>query len=230
MRSMLSFCAAGALLGLTTVAGSASGAMIVDGLYDLANHPDGSAQPPRYGLRLDELYNATPGHDQFTFDFEDTRSNMQMIISGNTVRIFGVTWGGRDTGAGYEVEPTTGLYTVDFLYNIGVGPVAGDDDIEVAASAAGLNSGTILSPTGDLIPMVDYAGSFPNTFRLGDEDNDLGHRGHAGISGWGWLNYNGGQHVAASDWLFTATLVPTPGAATLVLGAAAMTLRRRRSN
>ncbi len=227
MFSKMSICALAAL-SLSALAGSSSAGLISNGTYDLHNHPDGSANPPLYGLRLDELYNVTGDHDIFTFDFDDARSSMTMVVTDTTIAISGVVWGGRDTGTGYAAEATTGLYTINFLYSIGVGPVAGDDDVEVAANASGLNSGTILSPTSDLISLVDYSGSFPNTFRLGNEDNDLGHRGHNGISGWGWLNHGGGSHIAASDWLFTATLVPTPGAAVLGLAGAAMGLRRRR--
>ena len=94
------------------------------------------------------------------------------------------------------------------------------------------NSGTIQGPVGGVINLVDKAdGGF--TFRLGNEDNDAGHRGFAGISGWGWLVHHPETlgHIAASDFLFTAELlpnIPTPGAAGLLL-AAGLGLRRRRS-
>ena len=44
--------------------------LIVEGLYQLHNHPDGNQASPFYGLRLDELFQVTPGHDVFTFDFD----------------------------------------------------------------------------------------------------------------------------------------------------------------
>ena len=38
--------------------------------YKLNDHPDGTAQPPGYGLRLDELVDITPrAKDIFTFSF-----------------------------------------------------------------------------------------------------------------------------------------------------------------
>lgn len=217
-------------VALSVCCGASSGAVIVNGTYALHNHPDGGERPPLYGLRLDELYNATGGHDVFTFDFDDARSNMSMVVTDDTITISGVVWGGRDIGSAYAVEATTGLYTVSFAYTIGVVNVPGDDDRGVLQSASHQNTGTILSPTGDLIALVDEAMDHPYGFRLGDEDNDLGHRGHAGISGWGWLTHgpNPNDHVAASDWLFTATLVPTPGAAALALVAFAGMARRRR--
>ncbi len=51
----------------------------------------------------------------------------------------------------------------------------------------------------------------------------------------GWMNHDGGDrslsnHVAASDWLFTAELVPLPSAAGLGLaGLLGVGARRRRS-
>lgn len=46
-------------------------------------------------------------------------------------------------------------------------------------------------------------------FQFGDE-NGAGHRGFAGISGWGWLNHGTDciardcTHIYDGDWLFTA--------------------------
>lgn len=230
MISKLSVRAGAALACAIGLSGTASGAIISQGLYSLHNHPDGNANPPPYGLKLAELYDITPNHDDFTFDFDDPRSSMSMIVTANTIRIFGVVWGGRDTGTSYALEPTTGLYTVDFLYDVGVVPVAGDDDLGVLQAASHQNHGIITSPLNDVIALVDEAGGHPYGFRLGDEDNDLGHRGFAGISGWGWLTHgpNPNNHIADSDWLFTAVLVPTPGAISLAMGAGAMLLRRRR--
>ncbi len=212
-------------------ASAASGAIIAPGLYELHNHPDGAAIPPPYGMRLDELYNTSPDHDIFTFNFDDPGSNMQMMVTATTIHIFGVSVGGWDIGGGYDAGPTFGLYTIDFLYTVGVMPSPGDDDVQVVAPS-GTNFGTILTPLGDLIALVDQQGQDPGlNFRLGDENDDLGHRGHPGISGWGWLTHGppGSSHVPNSDWIFTATLIPSPGAASvLALGALAAGRRRRR--
>ena len=215
---------------LASVSGSALGAFLPIGTYTLSNHPDGSANPPAYGLRLDELYNLTGGHDIFTFDFNHALSSVTLNYTGATIQITGQAWGGRDLGASYAVEPTTGLYTFNFLYSIGVAPVPGDDDVYVNPIADMVNFGSITTPLSDVIGLVDKSnGSF--TFRLGDENNDLGHRGFAGISGWGWLNHGppGSAHINDSDWLFTATyLIPAPSASGLVaLGALAAGRRRR---
>ena len=204
---------------------SASGAVIATGMYQLHNHPDGNALPPAYGLRLDELYNATSGHDIYTFDFSAMASNVQMAVTPTTIHIYGQSYGGRDIGGGYAADIDAGVYSFSFVYNIGVQPVAGDDDIYVLADMQ--NTGWISTPRGDTIALVDKSdGNY--SFRLGDEDNDAGHRGFNGISGWGWLNHGGRPHVAASDWLFTAELVPAPSAMGLLALAGVAAGRRRR--
>ncbi len=211
------------------IAAAAHGAVIVNGTYQLRNHPDGAARPPLYGLRLDELYNATASHDIFTFNFDHAMSNMRMDVTNTTIRIYGVTMGGRDTGGSYAADAYNGLYTVDFTYSIGVGPKPSDDDRWVKYGAPDMqNSGTIMTPLGHTIALRDKSnGSYQ--FRLGDEDNDAGHRAFAGISGWGWLNHGpaGSPHIDSSDWLFTANLIPTPGSLAL-LGLGGLVAARRK--
>lgn len=114
---------------------------------------------------------------------------MRMDVTNTTIRIYGVTMGGRDTGGSYAADVYNGLYAVDFTYSIGVGPKPSDDDRWVKYGAPDMqNSGTIMTPLGHTIDLRDKSnGAYQ--FRLGDEDNDAGHRGSAGISGWGWLNH-----------------------------------------
>lgn len=214
---------------VVVLAGAAQGAMIVPGTYELSNHPDGSSNPPPYGLRLDELYNETSGHDIFTFDFDHPSSSVFMDVTATTIHIYGSARGGRDIGAAHAMDSYLGMYTFDFVFSTGVQSVPGDDDVWVD-TANYANTGTIMTPLGDTIDMHDYRGSNPFSFRLGDEDNDAGHRGFAGISGWGWINHGPDKtvHFPASDWLFTATLVPTPGAGAMALVGGAMMMRRRR--
>lgn len=205
-------------------------ATITSGVYTLANHPDGAEAPPYYGLRLDELYNATPAHDVFSFDFEHPQSSVVLVYNSvaQTIRIFGNAYGGRDVGGSYANDAYLGVYHFDFLYNQGVGLVPGDDDIW-SNTANHANSGYIQTPLSDTIGLVDEWMDY--SFRFGDENNDAGHRGFAGISGWGWLSYGFAppyQHVEFSDWLFTATLIPEPSTAALAAIAALAILRRRR--
>lgn len=221
------------LAGLAGVALSASASaavIVVPGLYKLNNHPDGSARPPLYGMRLDELYNATASHDVFTFNFDHALSDMKMLITSSSIRIYGKAYGGRDTGGAYAADVYAGVYDIDFTYSVGVGPKPSDDDWWVAYGGPMMqNSGFIKTTLGDTINLVDkQQGNY--YFRLGDEDNDAGHRGFSGISGWGWLNHGptGSPHIDSSDWLFTASLIPTPGSLALMGVGALFVARRRR--
>lgn len=210
---------------------AASAAPIVAGTYQLHNHPDGNAIPPPYGMKLDELDDATPGHDVFTFNFDDPSSDMKLTYNdvAQTIHIFGVSYGGRDIGGDYAADSYLGIYTIDFVYNMNVGLVPGDDDLWVAGPPDQLNSGMITSPGGTPINILSDVLQDNFTFRFGDEDDDLGYRGHPGISGWGWLNVNG-VHTADQDWLFTAELVPEPATlGLLLLGLGAVRARRRRA-
>jgi hypothetical protein len=213
------------------VASAASASPIALGQYALRNHPDGSAGPPGYGLRLDELHDTTANHDIFTFDFNAVGSSLTMTITPTTIRIHGPVFGGRDNGVGntYANDRFRGIYTIDFTYSRGVEAAPGDDDLWVNTDNRA-NTGTITTPRGEVIPLVDERDS-GYSFRLGDEDDDQGHRGYQGISGWGWLTYGPPyNHVNYSDWLFTATLIPAPGAAALGLAAVlAGAARPRRS-
>ncbi|MBX9737810.1 MAG: hypothetical protein K2X32_12880 [Phycisphaerales bacterium] len=208
----------------------AQGSVVQTGTYQLFNHPDGSQSPPPYGLRIDELFNATSGHDVYSFTFDTNGAYMRMDYTGSTIRIYGAAYGGRDVGSTWAVEATTGLYAIDFTYNIGVGLAAGDDDVAVNANRQ--NFGTITAPGGQIINLTNQADSSGLSFRFGDENNDLGHRGFSGLSGWGWLaivNANGSvSHVNAQDWLFVAR-IPAPSAGAMLALAALGASRRRRA-
>ena len=171
--------------------------------YELCNHPDGAVSAPFYGLRLDGLLTGD-AHDIVTFDFEDAQSDMRINIQDDSIRIFGVAYGGLDIGEEYDPH-NSGLWKIDFTYNNVTG-LDGDDDLIVERNLAGTNTGEITQLYGDgaSFDLTDYAGAHPMTFQLGDGVDDLGYRGFSGISGWGWVNHSGGEgHLAASDWLFT---------------------------
>lgn len=203
--------------------------------YRLLNHPDGSARPPRYGLRLDELYTSTSGNDIFTFDFDHASSFVTLTVSTNSLVISGTSFGGRDIGNAYADDIDRGLYTFNFTYNTGVALRLPDDDTYVNANNF-TNFGSITTPRGDTFQLADVRQNNANgTFRLGNEDNDLGHRGFPGISGWGWLAFRLDTNQPfvrragdADDFLFTVSnVIPTPGAAAL-LGLGGLMIGRRR--
>ena len=215
-----------------------------EGTYFLNNHPDGGVAPVFYGLRLDELIDVTSDHDIFTFDFEHQEANMQITVDSTSIRIFGTAFGGIRNGSGYG-DSSVGLWDIDFTYS-SFDFASGDDDREVTGLAPDDHFGTIVSQfDGTSFWLQDHSnGNF--SFRLGDKDNDNGHRGFDGVSGWGWLNHAPLQgssdglvdgptevfpHANASDWLFTVgdrVIVPEPASAVLfMIGSMAM-LRRRR--
>lgn len=196
------------------------------GLYELSNHPDGGAEPPLYGLRLDGLL--TGGSGIYTFDFDHASSDMKMSWDGSVFHIYGQAWGGKDTGSSYggSGDDAPRVWDIDFSYVAGTFVDTGDGiQIQNSSDGAGsLNNGTISSDLGtwDLVDVGQSTKGY--TFQF-----DTGHRGETGLSGWGWVNhcesssdpYSGpGEtdcdvHHAASDWLFTAEKiadVPEPGA------------------
>ena len=221
-----------------------AGGLIAPGNYTLHNHPDGGARPPLYGLRLDKL----TGSGIHTFDFDHPDAGMTLTYDGNSMHITGKVYGGLNSGSGYANVNTgkVGLWAVDFTYH-NVSMVVGDDDLHVLA-AFELNTNPVTGNNGSITKLfddnqqydlVDYAGGHSYTVRLGDENNDNGHRGFNGISVWGWVNhYIDGQtsstvHHAASDWLFTMENQPNPNtdvpepASIALLGAGALALMRR---
>jgi len=222
--------------GALALAGTAGAANIQLGTYQLHDHPDGNAQPPAYGLRLDGLRTGAAS-DIFTFSFDTNGADMKLTYDGSSIHIFGTAWGGLDTGSGW-VDPV--LVEIDFTYT-DPSPASGDDDIVAGASDA--NVGTIVWDSGgsdeQTYHLNDFAGGHPFAFRFGDENDDDGHRGHDGISGWGWLNHGAdplpGDHLYSSDWLFTAdfqtpiTPIPLPAAAWMGLaGLAGVVVARKR--
>lgn len=211
------------------VCGSAQAALIQQGFYQLHDHPDANQDPPPYGIRWDGLDGSS---DVFTMSFDHPSSDVILFYDGANIVISGEAWGGRDVGGSYANDAYLGLHQVNFVYSIGVSGVPSDDDVYVNAPT-GSNFGTITMPNAlGTKSLYDKNGGPPvGTFRLGDEDNDLGHRGYAGISGWGWFEIDGEENGARTrDFLFTAEFIGVPAPATALVAApvAALGLRRRR--
>ena len=174
----------------------------------------GNAEP-FYGLRLDEL---TADGDIFTFSFDYDHPDVGvfMQLTGSTIHIFGVAFGGLIENQAYDPDHS-GLVQIDFVYNNVVG-VPGDNDLIVYDPDVP-NMGSIVFQD-QTIDLFDHANAEGFTFRLG-----AGHRGVDGISGRGWLEHAApGTYISASDWLFTVDPTPVPGASSAMLATISVVL------
>lgn len=219
--------AVGGGIAIALVAGSAHAAVLDQGIYQLHNHPDGSVAPPLYGFRADGLDGSS---DFFTLDFDHPDSDVVLVYTGTEIIISGPAYGGRDIGGSYANDAYLGVYQLEFVYNVGVGLVPGDDDVFVDAPMNS-NFGSLTLPGGAVKDLYDKnGGPSVGTFRFGDEDNDNGHRGFAGTSGWGWYEIAGEENMGRTrDFLFTAEYIGIPAPATaMLLGPVAMMAGRRR--
>ena len=226
--------------------------------YNLANHPDGAAQPPQYGMRLDELFNVTGGHDIFTFDFNNVSSTMTLVLDdGGTVNSFGddsvtisgIAYGGLDTGTGYTNATYAGLWTINFVYTVNITSTGPTGDNIIVGPASATNTGSItpnFNIGGSMTPisLYDKADMGGISFNF---NNTANHRldcmvdtcGPTEFVGWGWLIHHSSNpmdHVESSDWLFTATQrpsqdIPEPASVLLLgtgLAGLARSIRHRR--
>jgi hypothetical protein len=101
------------------------------------------------------------------------------------------------------------MVEIDFTYAV-VGTAPGDDDLLVT-TPNGADSGTLTwLDDGTVITLLNMNNMDGFSFRFGDEDDDNGHDGFPGLSGWGWLMYDTGPTPGAIDWKFTAHDVCDP--------------------
>lgn len=219
-----------AIIGLSSLVSAAQADVV---RYDLHNHPGGGALP--YGLRLDELFDATQEHDSFSFDFDAPTSSMQMDVdvAGGTIRMYGVSVGGRHDGSSYASDQYHAQYAIDMFYQVGVQQLPGSDDVQVSALNYS-NWGTIFR-VGDVtgaLALTDFHGDGPFSLELNEQSGNPAQSIFAGL---GSLNHGTDptRHTSASEWNFIATehVVPTPGAAALaMLGMGMLGANRKRRN
>ncbi len=224
-RVLVAFAAAAAVG--TGRAALATPILLMPGTYTLHDHPDGGLAPPTYGLRLDELIDVSGGTDRFAFSFDHPGADMRLTltlvnVSNWTISIFGTAFGGRIVN--HQFDPAnSGFAEIDFTYHL-AHFVPGDDDL-IVTTPTGSNTGTITFK-GNTYDLFDKENEDDFTFRLGDEDDDQGHRDFDGISGWGWIVPEvSGAHVG--DFLFTVE-IPAPGGLSLLAAAGLLGRRRRR--
>ncbi|MEZ6234246.1 MAG: small multi-drug export protein [Phycisphaerales bacterium] len=209
----------------------------------LADHPDGNAAPPQYGLRIDNLFSQNnagqalvggqSGTTTFSFNapganviiqvFDDTNDNVA-----DRVHISGVAYGGRDNGGSYGVG--AGFYAIDYTYTANVGTTAEGWD---AARAGATNGGTITALTGAFAgeswSMTDK-NSGNRSFHFESDNHRLGGSSLDNSDvyvGRGWHMLDNGV-MGTQDFLFVAIPLPTTG---MLAGAGMLAVagvRRRR--
>jgi len=228
----LSSCALAAL----AIAAPAAGAIIS---FTLLDHGDGSADPPPYGLRMDDALaglGGVGGPTTFSFDaaFNDAgRDDVTLTIDtdADTITIEGEVYGGEDAGAGYGFGE--GWYDLFFQYTAEIMQMG--DGWVVNPGDPSMNSGILTSQgnadivSGVTINLYDTDGT-SDTFVLKPDGHRLSGDNETMV-GRGWLSLDPTGDPAPGgafrDWLFIA--IPSPGgAAVLAMGAGVVALRRRK--
>jgi hypothetical protein len=204
--------------------------------YRLADHPDGSANPPPYGLRLDGIFGpANNGITTFSFDtFGDTIMKVVDTGSGTKITITGTVYGGRDTGSGYGFGEGNYAFSFTFMENV-VNEVNGHSVTAISAMnsgsliALGNNNGVALGTTYNLFENSNGTHTFQfltDGHRLAGTDLE----GRSDIFvGRGWLGIAGSTTSGTRDLLFVGELIPSPlGGAMAGVGLVGLAARRRR--
>lgn len=221
MKSMMC-CAA-----IVAFAGVANASTVTQ--FRLGDHPDGSQNPPPYGLRFDGLFG---GHSVATFSmdhFADTTLTVTDNGGNINMHIVGTLYGGLVDGAGGYVSPD--IYYLDFSYTVNVqaqtnGWIAFGEHAGDAGSLIRDHAGSPSTNPADFFALETKAQTSGEAFffladghRLPDNDSWVG---------WGWFqprNSDGGSQ----DFLFTADLIPAPASACLLAFGGLMSARRRRA-
>ena len=209
--------------------------------FDLDNHPDGNQNPPPYGLRLDGLFTGNSS-DVWTFSFVDVGLVVDDAGSGSAT-ISGTVNGGRDTGSDYATG-TQASWGLSFTFTgITIG-ADGAFTINTGGGVDAANTGALTllddidldgNAGSDQNKAINLVGFMGGTFAE-DSYRCSGHPGCGPWVGRAWLNHSiqfgapaTTSHIAASDFIFTATPVPEPTALALLgLGLTAFGWRRRR--
>jgi hypothetical protein len=224
-------------VALTTAIASVAMADTVT--YRLHDHPDSAENPPPYGLRYDDLFGAGTGVTSFSFDYGASQVFLDAVQDVNGVttslHIYGTVFGGVDVGNDYGSNPAAAYYTVDFVYAAGI---AGNTTSGWTVSGlSASNTGSLVAADNTSYPLYTMLNGDGESFVFKPDDHRLGPYNYPDNTwvGRGWLSNNpNGQDLSGGtqDWLFTAELIPLPGAAWAGLsglaGAALVGASRRR--
>lgn len=211
------------VIGAASALANAGVAEVV-AMFDLHDHPDGSAAQPYYGLRLDNI--GAPGTMTLSMAMHSNTTLSVIEEDGQfSIRIQGTLHGGQVSSNEYV---SSNDYSIDFTYGANVIQTANGYRVDGFTT---LNSGTLTNL--DTEQEIELFGK-PNMQGLAFTFQADGHRMSGDSTTWvgrGWLTdeSDGSAPGAGSqDWLFYATEVPTPGGSLLLACSGLVIARRRR--
>lgn len=191
-----------------------SAASAASTFFALSDHPDGNANPPAYGLRLDGLFDGEAGAagGTTTFSFNTFGNTVMEVISDMgslTINITGTVYGGEDTGGSYGFGE--GAYELAMSYTVGVNA---DGTGYVVAASNAANAGSLTALSGDVAGTVYQLRDFATpSFRFLQDEHRLGGYAEAGQDFWvgrGWLADENGDRSTTRDFLFLGEEISAP--------------------
>lgn len=198
--------------------------------YEINDHPNGGLVPPTYALRLDNVFGfakATFSADTFN---DATLTVLQDDAGAYIIDIAGTFFGGEDLGGAWgttfgieasfryaaNVTATSSGYQVNGFTQLNQGVLTRLDTNESDVWYAMEDTAGDNGPAGGTFTFAADGWAID-----GDDSSWVGR---------GWLTTNDDGSMSAppaQDWIFTANLIPAPGASVL-LGFAGLALARRR--
>lgn len=194
---------AGLLASALLITGGAAYADLLE--FNLDNHPDGNAQPPQYGLRLDYEGQINLFHFVDVMGTIDTDTG-EFVIMGTALH---ATGDANDfSGELWDIDATIQLdgspFSQDVIDDLLATPPPTDFDL-ITGETEELTL-TFLNDDG-----ADNADDFNGPTDWVDHmgfNLDTEHRTTGVLEGFGWLRPVGENHTPEQDWLFIMTPKP----------------------